>query len=287
MLIANRNRALRLLLAGALMLIAGSALAFSSGPPDGYTNAPDENNCTACHSGTLNSGAGMLALDGLPEVYSPGETYDLTVTLSDPAAMRWGFELTVLDGTFTGTAGMITATDAGTQTSVDGDRTYLKHRSSGTAPGTLVSKSWPFQWTAPDEGTGEIVLFVAGNAANNNGSTSGDEIYASFFGSMEDSGVPVFDTPLAMTLHGAAPNPFNPITNIRFDLPRSSHVRVTVLTMDGRRVNTLADRAFGEGSHAVRWQGQDHTGRTMGSGTYLYVIEADGERQMGSMTLLK
>ena len=286
MIHAKRTRTMRLVAFGALMLVAGAAVALSGGPPDGRTNAPGEGNCTACHTGTLNSGSGMLELSGLPDPYMPGETYDLTLTLSDPDAMRWGFELTILEdgGTSTGT---IIATDAGTQTSTSGDRTYLKHRSSGTYPGTPDSGSWVLQWTAPDAGAGDITLYVAGNAANNDGENTGDRIYATFFGSAEETSVPVFDTPLAMTLHGAAPNPFNPRTDIRFELPRPAHVRVTVLTVDGRRVDTLADQAFGDGSHAVAWDGRSHSGQTMGSGTYLFVVEVDGERQMGRMTLLK
>ena len=287
MTIANRTRTMRLVACGALMLVAGAALAFSSGPPDGRTNAPGEGNCTACHSTfPLNSGSGMLELAGLPESYMPGETYDLTLTLSDPDAMRWGFELTILEDGGTST-GAIIATDAGTQTSTAGDRVYLKHRSSGTYPGTPVSGSWVFQWTAPDAGAGNITLYAAGNGANNNGANSGDRIYATFFGSAEETNVPVFDTPLAVILHGAAPNPFNPRTDIRFDLPRSAHVRVTVLTVDGRRVDTLADRDFGDGSHAVAWDGRSHDGQTMGSGTYLFVVEVDGQRRLGRMTLLK
>ena len=99
--------------------------------------------------------------------------------------------------------------------------------------------------------------------------------------------MPVVDTPLAVLLHGAAPNPFNPKTDIRFDLPRSSHVRVSVFTVDGRRVQTLADRTFGEGAQAVAWDGRSHSGQRMGSGTYIYVVEAGGQRQTGSMTMIK
>ncbi|MEZ4388154.1 MAG: choice-of-anchor V domain-containing protein [Candidatus Krumholzibacteriia bacterium] len=284
---SNRHRVLRLLAAGALMLVAGQALAFSGGPPDGRTNAPGEGNCTACHSTfPLNSGSGMLDLAGLPANFSPGATYDLSLTLSDPDAMRWGFELTILEAGGA-SAGTIIVTEAGTQTSTTGNRTYLKHTSAGTAPGTGLSRTWNFQWTAPDAGTGDVALYVAGNAANNNGLNSGDRIYATFFGSMEDTGVPVFDTPLALTLHGATPNPFNPRTEIRFDLPRPASVRITVLTVDGRRVATLVDGAMTEGAHAVAWDGRDHSGVTMGSGTYLYVVEAGRERKLGRMTLLK
>jgi hypothetical protein len=286
----NRDRALRLLAAGALMLVAGSALAFSSGPPNGHTNAPGEANCTACHgSFPLNSGSGMLSLDGLPDSYTPGDTYDLSLTLDDPDASRWGFELTILDGGEAGTpsAGTLVVTDSGTTLSSSGNRSYLKQNSAGTSPGTTGSKTWSFQWTAPAEGTGDVVLYVAGNGANNNGGTSGDRIYATSFASTESTGVPVLDTPLALVLHGAAPNPFNPATAIRFELPRADHVRVSVFTVDGRRVTTLADRGFAAGSHAVSWRGEDHSGRAMGSGTYVYVVEAGAERRSGTMTLVK
>jgi flagellar hook assembly protein FlgD len=62
---------------------------------------------------------------------------------------------------------------------------------------------------------------------------------------------------------------------------------VTVLTVDGRLVKTLADRNFGTGGHAVRWDGRDQTGRPVASGTYLYAVEVEGAPLFGRMTLLK
>lgn len=281
------TRIARLALVAALLLVAGSALAFSGGPPDGRTNAPGETNCTACHvTFPLNSGSGGLGLAGLPASWTPGTAYDLTLTLSDPAALRWGFELTIL-GPGGASAGAIAVTDAGTQTSTTGTRTYLKHNASGTAPGTTLSRSWSLRWTAPAAGTGDVTVYVAGNAANNNGFNSGDRIYATSFASHELVGTPVSDTPPAFAVHGASPNPFNPRTEIRFSLAESRPVRVTVLTVDGRRVATLADRNFGAGSQAVAWDGRGDGGQALESGTYLFVVEAGGERRGGRFTLLK
>ena len=59
-----------LILTFAVACVAGAdvVLASSSGPPDGRTNAPGETNCTACHTSfPLNSGAGSLAVSGVPE----------------------------------------------------------------------------------------------------------------------------------------------------------------------------------------------------------------------------
>ena len=178
-------------------------------------------------------------------------------------------------------------TDPGTQTSTSGNRSYLKHNAQGTAPGTSGAKSWTFQWTAPAAGAAEVTLYAAGNAANNDGGSGGDRIYATFFSSAEQATVPVFDLPPLVVLHGAAPNPFNPATEIRFDLARDCFVRVTVLTVDGRLVKTLAARNFATGGHAVRWDGRDQTGRPLASGTYLYAVEVEGAPLFGRMTLLK
>jgi hypothetical protein len=281
------NGARRILSGSVILLIPTLSLAFSTGPLDGHTNAPGESNCTACHfSFPLNSGAGMLQLTGLPAFYTPGEDYDLVLTLSDPVALRWGFQLTILEDGGS-SIGSITVTDGGTQTSTTGNRTYLKHNLNGTAPGTPDAHSWTFTWTAPAAGAGTATLYVAGNAANFDGTELGDYIYATSFGTDEAVGAHVEDLPPLLSLHGAAPNPFNPYTSVRFDLERTVHARVQVLTVDGRLVATLADRVFPAGQQAVSWDGRDKDGRVMGSGVFVYVVEVDGVRRHGRMTLLK
>ncbi len=55
---------------------------------------------------------------------------------------------------------------------------YFKHRSAGTFAGQANNATWSFDWTAPGAGVGQVTFYVAGNAANNNGSDLGDRIYA-------------------------------------------------------------------------------------------------------------
>src|SRR5438477_8666372 len=71
---------------------------YSGGPPGGYTGAPGEQTCTACHE--QNFGVGQFSITA-PAAYIPGQTYQLHVThtTTDSTRMRWGFELTALDGT--------------------------------------------------------------------------------------------------------------------------------------------------------------------------------------------
>ncbi|MFN2369801.1 MAG: choice-of-anchor V domain-containing protein, partial [Candidatus Krumholzibacteriia bacterium] len=118
-----------------LAALSAQALAFSSTAPDRLTDAPGEGNCTACHATfPLNSGAGSLAVSGVPAAYTPGAAYDVTITLADPDAQRWGFEFTVL-GADTTSIGTLALVDAGVQLSTTLGRTYAKHTSTGTHPG--------------------------------------------------------------------------------------------------------------------------------------------------------
>ncbi|MFQ6120174.1 MAG: choice-of-anchor V domain-containing protein [Methanosarcinales archaeon] len=166
----NKKKYIRIgLIAGIFLALTLSASAYSSGPPDGKTGAPGEGVCTECHSNfELNSGDGVLQINDVPDTYTPGQTYTITVSLRDPEQSRWGFELKA-------TSGEITVTDdINTQKSGD----YIKHTSTGTRAGTADGPvNWSFDWTAPSNVTEDVIFYVAGNAANNNGATSGDYIY--------------------------------------------------------------------------------------------------------------
>ncbi len=106
----------------------------------------------------------------------------------------------------------------------------------------------------------------------------------------EDLASPVDDTvPTRVTALGLAhPNPFNPTTTIEFTLARPDNARLDVFTVDGRLVRTLVDRGLKAGPHTATWNGTDHQGRTVASGTYFYrLTTADGFSEAGRMVLVK
>ncbi len=75
--------------------------------------------------------------------------------------------------------------------------------------------------------------------------------------------------PRTLALHPAAPNPFNPTTRIRFDLPAAADVRLEIYDVSGRRVRTLFDaRAQKAGAFEAVWNGRDNAGRPAVSGVY-------------------
>ncbi|MGB8509788.1 MAG: PQQ-dependent sugar dehydrogenase [Pyrinomonadaceae bacterium] len=162
-----------------------TARAFSAGPPAGYTHAPGEEPeaCAECHVNN-NPGTGRLTLDA-PRNYVPGQTYQITVNHAnaDQTRIRWGFELTALDDS-NQKAGTLENLDNLTQV-LNGQgpfptRQYIEHTANGTFFGQHNGASWTFKWTAPPDDAGPVTFYVAGNQANGDGNTSGDNIYFTF-----------------------------------------------------------------------------------------------------------
>jgi alpha-amylase len=83
------------------------------------------------------------------------------------------------------------------------------------------------------------------------------------------------------------PNPFNPTTTIRYDLPTQSHVRIGVYDVAGREVAVLADGIREEGPQEVRWEGNDAAGQAMGAGVYFVRLETGYGTKFAKMTLVK
>ncbi|MBD3222870.1 T9SS type A sorting domain-containing protein, partial [bacterium] len=92
---------------------------------------------------------------------------------------------------------------------------------------------------------------------------------------------------VATRLEGAAPNPFNPRTDVRFTLARAGHVHLTVHDARGRLVAELQDAAMPAGNHAIAWDGTDRTGRRLGSGLYFARLVSDGEVDTSKLVLVK
>jgi subtilisin-like proprotein convertase family protein/type IV secretory pathway protease TraF len=74
--------------------------------------------------------------------------------------------------------------------------------------------------------------------------------------------------PLVFALHPGYPNPFNPITHIRFELPRSDRVTLRIYDLSGRLVRTLVDGRLPAAAHDAVWDGRDDSGRPVASGVY-------------------
>lgn len=170
--------------------VASPALArrLSDRPPPAHTGGFGEPTCTVCHFDTpADDGRGAIALAGLPAMYAPGETYQLTVSLSHPDLSSGGFQLSAryAEGARQGMqAGSLRALD--TRVDVTGltelPVQYARHTYDGTRPDSSGAKqtSWRIEWMAPGDG-GVVAFHVAANAANDDASPLGDYVYTKAF----------------------------------------------------------------------------------------------------------
>ncbi len=64
------------------------------------------------------------------------------------------------------------------------------------------------------------------------------------------------------------PNPFNPETEIHFQIPIADHVIIKIYNTLGQEIKILADEEFQPGYHNLRWDGRDYAGNLVPSGVY-------------------
>ncbi len=70
------------------------------------------------------------------------------------------------------------------------------------------------------------------------------------------------------------PNPFNPSTNIRFEIPERSNVSIKVFNVLGKEIITLLEKQLSPGSYTIDWEARDSNGKLLPSGVYLVRFNA-------------
>jgi hypothetical protein len=116
-----------------------------------------------------------------------------------------------------------------------------------------------------------------------------DDAYAGGYSNEASASGPTGADPVVYRtrLFQNTPNPFNPETEIRFELASPSDVSITVFDAGGRLVRTLASGNQPAGSHTVRWNGHNDGGEPVSSGVYFYRMRTTGFDQTRKMVLLK
>lgn len=98
---------------------------------------------------------------------------------------------------------------------------------------------------------------------------------------------PATEIPRRYALDAPRPNPFNPLTTLRFALPRSGHVRLTIHDVSGRRIATLANGDFAAGTFEKSWDGTSDSREGVASGIYFARLSAGDFKETRKMVLLK
>jgi hypothetical protein len=90
-----------------------------------------------------------------------------------------------------------------------------------------------------------------------------------------------------LRLYSNQPNPFNPRTTTRFDLPAAGSIRLAIYDLAGRLVRVLVEGEIPAGSHEAVWDGRDSTGRSAPSGSYLARLVAGGKVERVRLSLVR
>ncbi|MFC1898632.1 carboxypeptidase regulatory-like domain-containing protein, partial [Candidatus Cloacimonadota bacterium] len=93
--------------------------------------------------------------------------------------------------------------------------------------------------------------------------------------------------PLSTELQGNYPNPFNPITTIRFALSEDSNVSLEIFNIKGEKVRTLIQEHLAAQYHNIIWNGKDDAGKQTSSGIYFYKMKAGKYLSTKKMILMK
>ncbi len=164
-------------------MVFAAVPAFLDGPPLAHTGGFGEPTCQACHfDGALNDPSGSLQIRGLPEQYRSGETYTIEVLLVKPGVKQAGFQASLRESATGNQAGTWIDPSEGTKMQTDDDGIlYVMHTRAGAAFVQGDTARWQLAWRAPEHASDQVILHIAGNAADGDESPFGDAIYTTSF----------------------------------------------------------------------------------------------------------
>ena len=90
----------------------------------------------------------------------------------------------------------------------------------------------------------------------------------------QELGINNIDVPRRYALHNNFPNPFNPETQIRFEIGKQENVQLIIYDLLGRKVRTLVNENYSPGMYVIRWDAMNDNRSPVSSGAYIYRIKA-------------
>ena len=93
--------------------------------------------------------------------------------------------------------------------------------------------------------------------------------------------------PDLFTLKQNFPNPFNPTTQIEFELGASENIELLIFDVNGRKIKELANGYFNKGIYTFTWDSRDDFGNIVSSGMYIYSLISNDKISTQKMLLLK
>jgi hypothetical protein len=238
----------------------------------GYSGAPGTDGTCAgyCHG----SSGGTIVVEGFPNTYIPGQTYEIKVKHTSGSGIS-NFNASVRIGTGTPTAGIITA---GLNTS-----TYnIAQEPNGVHFSTSSLDSGTFTWTAPDSGFGEVRLYLAGMQGS---STGGPNTVITLTAS-EGTGLNESNLPTLSNLSLAIkPTVVRKFLQIQINVPNKSNPRLRIIEQTGRIIKSLKISDSNARTQTIIWEPMNDKGKPLPAGIYFVSLESNQERLIRKFTI--
>ena len=230
---------------------SGGDLRYPSGAPAGYTGSPgDGNNCTHCHGGTPQNVEGWIT-SNIPETgYVPGQVYQIKATSTGSG--KKGFEVSPQN--FAGD--ILGSLISGSGSKLVGDNGYITHTST-VSSSTAV---WDFQWTAPAEGTGDVVFYGAFAIKESHTKLTSLLVH-------EDNTVSIAQSKSIQ--FSVYPNPARDRLSITYHINEPQIVSAQLFSLDGKLVSSLFNEFQSRGNHSM----ESSIGQVERKGVYLLLIK--------------
>ncbi len=248
-----------ILVLAALFAATGLIIKSSYSKDDGIagrTTAPSELTCLpSCHTGnTLNAVGGSFTVTcpTMPGwAYTPGQTYPLEITVSRTGINLYGFALEALTATGTNAGSFIHVNPTETWTraaTINGvSRNAATHKKNGgIGTGT---KTFLIDWVAPTTNAGPVTFYACGNAANGNGSSSGDFIYT-LMQPLTVSTAGIGSPDEVLTGVNIFPNPVAAVFNVSLNIVEKEPVKIEVYNLAGQYQELLLNKVEQPGKHS-------------------------------------
>ena len=134
---------------------------------------------------------------------------------------------------------------------------------------------------------GDWTLTISDNAGADTGTLNEWCIHMIYSGVVANEDQPGENVPGAFRLHANYPNPFNPSTNVKFELPRPGRTKLSIYDVRGRLVKVLMDEDMPAAVHTVTWDGSNSRGQRVASGTYYLRLTSGDHKAVHKMMLIK
>jgi hypothetical protein len=95
------------------------------------------------------------------------------------------------------------------------------------------------------------------------------------------------DNTLAKPFLNSYPNPFNPTTNISFNLKKDSKVNLSIFNVKGQKVNDLINENKKAGNHSLIWNGTNQYGKTLPTGVYFVRLKTEFDERTTKILMIK